>query len=336
MHLPKPQIIDPSSVPSLRWGVIGPGAIAESWVATVMENTQQRVSAVASRTPGRAQEFANKFSLEHVSANYEELVSRDDLDAVYIASYPSDHFEHAMLGLQAGKHVLIEKPLTLRSDHAIELLAFARSQGLLAMEAMWTRYLPQSTILRQLLDSGDLGKPELFSAQFCTDNRASTRLWTPGGGGILFDMGIYAVAMAQQILGNPSTIMSSGRVRPDGIEEEVSASFGYDSGARAHLLMSGIATLPQVASCSFENAQVTLHAPFLVPSAITVGTKDFYPNETTWTDTTGIVGHEGLAYQATWFADYVGANLLESPVHSHEDTVTTLKVMEEILQPLTS
>lgn len=149
-------------------------------------------------------------------------------------------------------------------------------------------------------------------------------------------MGIYVVAMAQQILGNPSTITSSGSFRPDGIEEEVSASFGYDSGARAHLLMSGIAILPQVGSCCFENAQVTLHAPFLMPSAITAGTKDFYPNETIWTDTTGIVGHEGLAYQATWFADYVGANLLESPVHSHEDTIATLKVIEEILQPLPS
>lgn len=336
MHLPKPQIIDPSSVPSLRWGVIGPGAVAKSWVATVLENTEQSVCAVASTTPGRAQEFADKFSLEHVSASNEELVSREDLDAVDIASCPSDHFEHAMLGLRAGKHVLIEKPLTLRSGHAIEPLAFARSQGLLAMEAMWRRYLPQSTILRQLLDSGELGKPELFSAQFCADNRAATRLWTPGGGGILFNMGIYVVAMAQQILGNPSTITSSGSFRPDGIEEEVSASFGYDSGARAHLLMSGIAILPQVGSCCFENAQVTLHAPFLMPSAITAGTKDFYPNETIWTDTTGIVGHEGLAYQATWFADYVGANLLESPVHSHEDTIATLKVIEEILQPLTS
>jgi len=315
---------------------MGPGAIAETWVGSVQKHTSQQVIAVASRTPGRAEDFAKQFGLEQVCATYDELVRRDDLDALYIASYPSDHFEHAMMALRAGKHVLVEKPLTLRSDHAAQLLSFARDHGLLAMEAMWTRYLPQSTILRSLMDSGELGQPELFVAQFCTDNRGVERLWTPGGGGILFDMGIYAVAMAQQILGNPSTISSSGTVRPDGIEEEMSVSLGYDSGARAHLLISGIASLPQVASCSFENAQVTLHAPFLVPSAITVGTKDFYPEETTWTDKTGIVGHEGLAYQATWFADYVGQGLLESPVHSHADTVATLSVMEEILSSITS
>jgi len=334
MRLPQPQIIDPSRVPSLRWGVIGPGAIAETFVGALQAHTHQRVTAVASRTPGRAAEFAQKFSLEHVSAHYEELVGRDDIDALYIASYPSDHFEHAMLGLRAGKHVLVEKPLTLRSDHATELLAFARAQGLLAMEAMWTRYLPQSTILRQLLDAGDLGKPESFVAQFCTDNRGVDRLWTPGGGGILFDMGIYAVAMAQQVLGNPTSITSSGRVRPDGIEEEMSVTLGYPSGARAHLLISGIASLPQVASCSFEHAQVSLHAPFFVPSAISVGTKDFYPRTTTWTDTTGIVGHEGLAYQATWFAGYVEKNLLESPVHTHDDTIATIRVMEHVLQAI--
>lgn len=336
MRLPEPVILDPQSVPHLRWGVMGPGAIAETWVGSVQKHTSQQVIAVASRTPGRAEEFAKQFGLEQVCATYDELVSRDDIDALYIASYPSDHFEHAMMALRAGKHVLVEKPLTLRSDHAAQLLSFARDHGLLAMEAMWTRYLPQSTILRSLMDSGELGQPELFATQFCTDNRGVERLWTPGGGGILFDMGIYAVAMAQQILGNPSTISSSGTVRPDGIEEEMSVSLGYDSGARAHLLISGIASLPQVASCSFENAQVTLHAPFLVPSAITVGTKDFYPEETTWTDKTGIVGHEGLAYQATWFADYVGQGLLESPVHSHADTVATLSVMEEILSSITS
>ncbi len=336
MQLPAPAIVDPHAVPVLRWGVIGPGAIAETWVGAVQKHTGQHVAAVASRTPGRASDFATKFSLDHVCDDYDQLVERDDIDAIYIASYPSDHFDHAMLALRAGKHVLVEKPLTLQSNQAAELLECARSQGLLAMEAMWTRYLPQSTILRAVLESDELGQPELFSAQFCTDNRGVERLWTPGGGGILFDMGIYTVAMAQQILGNPATVSSSGIVRPDGIEEEVSVALTYDSGARAHLLVSGIASLPQVASCSFEKGQLSLAAPFFVPSAISVMSKDFYPEGNTWTDSTGVSGHEGLAYQATWFADYVGQGLVESPVHTHEDTVATLRVMEEILISISS
>jgi len=185
-----------------------------------------------------------------------------------------------------------------------------------------------------MLQDGSLGAPELFISQFCTDNRDVERLWTKGGGGIVFDMGIYPIAMAQQFLGNPDTITAQGRVRPDLIEEEVTVSFGYSSGARAHLVISGIASLPQVASCSLENSQVTIHAPFLTPSGITLGSKDFYPRESTWLDATGITGHEGLSYQATAFSDYVSRGLSESPVHSHADTVATIAVMEEILKQI--
>ena len=334
MLLPSPQIIDPNGVPSLRWGVIGPGEIAKTWVGSVKAHTAQHVVAVASRTPGRAEEFASEFGIPTVVETYEDLVMRDDIDAVYIASYPVDHYQHAMLVLDAGKHVLIEKPISLRADHAEKILATAKERGLFAMEAMWTRYLPQSTILQQMLQDGSLGAPELFISQFCTDNRDVERLWTKGGGGIVFDMGIYPIAMAQQFLGNPDTITAQGRVRPDLIEEEVTVSFGYSSGARAHLVISGIASLPQVASCSLENSQVTIHAPFLTPSGITLGSKDFYPRESTWLDATGITGHEGLSYQATAFSDYVSRGLSESPVHSHADTVATIAVMEEILKQI--
>ena len=91
MLLPSPQIIDPNGVPSLRWGVIGPGEIAKTWVGSVKAHTAQQVVAVASRTPGRAEEFASEFGIPTVVETYEDLVMRDDIDAVYIASYPVDH-----------------------------------------------------------------------------------------------------------------------------------------------------------------------------------------------------------------------------------------------------
>ena len=109
----------------------------------------------------------------------------------------------------------------------------------------------------------------------------------------------------------------------------------YESGARASLVMSGIASLPQSASCSFEAAQVVLDAPFLVPSGIHVTSKDFYPTGEHWVDSTGIVGHEGLCYQATWFAHYVEQGLLESPVHTHQDVVDILRVLETVVDQVT-
>lgn len=327
--LPAPRIIDPSSVPALRWGVIGPGAIAEMFVGTIHKHTIQRVHAVASRTPGRAQEFAAKFGIPQVFDSYDQLVTAD-IDAVYIASYQGDHFEHAMLALAAGKHVLVEKPITYLPDEAEKLLATAKKSGLLAIEAMWTRYLPQSDIIRQLLASGDLGAPELFVSAFCTDNRAVERLWTKGGGGIIYDMGIYPIAMAQQFMGNPRTIEARGLVRPDGLDEESTVLLTYEAGGRAVLVTSGIASLPQRATCSLERGTVDVHAPFLAPSGVTVSTKEFYAESQSWRDESAVQGHEGLSYQATYFAKLVGEGQLESPVHSHADTVANIATAAEV------
>lgn len=330
MNLPKPETLDPTSVRVLKWGVIGPGGIAEVFVGSVQKHTPQNIHAVASRTPGRANEFAEKFNIPKVHESYEALVADPEIEAIYIASHQGDHFEHAMLALRAGKHVLVEKPITYFPEQAKELLAFAKSKGLLAMEAMWTRYLPQSNIIRSLIAEGSLGEPELFVSAFGVDNKAVPRLWQKGGGGIVFDMGIYPIAMSQQILGNPTSIKASGLVRPDGMDEESYTVLNYESGARASLVMSGIASLPIAASCSFEKAIISFGEPFFVPSSITLKTKDFYPEETAWVDETGIAGHEGLSYQATWFAKYLSEGRVESEVHTHQEVIRGIEIAHEI------
>lgn len=334
LTLPKPQLLDPTGVPVLKWGVIGPGNIAETFVGAVLKHTLQRITAVASRTPGRAAEFAQKFGLVTVHESYEALVADPELDAIYIASHQGDHFEHAMLAIAAGKHVLVEKPITYLPEQAAELLAAGRAKGVLVMEAMWTRYLPQSSIIRQLLESGELGAPELFTASFCSDNRAIERLWKPGGGGIIFDMGIYPIAMAQQFMGNPVSIQAMGRVRPDGMDEESYALLQYEGGGRAMLTMSGIASIPARASVSFERAMVELHPQFLAPSGISLLTKDFYATGDTWIDDLPVRGHEGLSYQANYFAQYVGESRLESPVHTHADVVANIQTAAEITRQI--
>ena len=330
MTLPVPQIIDPTSVPVLKWGVIGPGGIAEVFVGSVQKHTKQHFLAVASRTTGRAQEFADKFGIPRVHDSYEALVSDPEIDAIYIASHQGDHYEHAMLALKAGKHILVEKPITYFADQARELLAFAKSSGLFAMEAMWTRYLPQSDIIRQLIGTGSMGEPQLFVGAFGTDNRSVERLWKKGGGGIVFDMGIYPIAMAQQFMGNPVKILASGKVRPDGMDEESYVTLEYANGGRAQLTISGISSLPITAACSFDKAQIVIHEPFLAPSGVSLRDKEFYFSEESWVDETGIAGHEGLSYQATHFAKYVSEGLLESPLHNHHDTVENIRVAQEI------
>lgn len=334
MLIPAPAIIDPQSVPSLRWGIIGPGGIAEVFVSSSQKHTTQVFSAVASRTKGRAQEFASKYGIGKVHENYERLVQDPELDAIYIASWQVEHFEHAMLALDAGKHVLVEKPITVLPEHAAQIFDLAKQKGLLAMEAMWTRYLPQSTIIRKLLAAGELGVPELFAASFCADNRGIKRLWTKGGGGIVYDMGIYPIAMAQQFMGNPIKITAIGSVDENLMDKESFTLLEYENGSRAHLTTSGIATLPVTANCSFTNGVLALADPFFVPSGLSLRDKELYFTEQLWKDQTPIKGHDGLSYQATWFAKYVSEGRTESEVHGAQDTIANIRVAQEITRQL--
>ena len=334
MRLPDPEIIDPKAVPSLKWGVIGPGGIAEVLVASSKKFTSQQFHAVASRTEGRAQEFANKLEIPVVHGNYQALVEDESLDAIYVASWHHEHFEHAMLALNAGKHVLVEKPITIDPSHAEQLFALAKQKGLLAMEAMWTRYLPQSTIVRKLLSEGDLGTPEFFSASFCVDNRHIPRLWQKGGGSIIYDMGIYPIAMAQQFMGNPTKITSIGSLTENKLDRESFSVFEYASGAKAQVTASGIATIPSTASCSFEKATLVIDEPFFVPSGLSLRDKELYFTETSWKDQTQIQGHDGLSYQTTWFAKYVAEGRVESEVQSAADTIANIRVAAEITRQL--
>ncbi len=330
MHLPKPEEIASDSVPSLRWGVIGPGKIANALVETTLKNTNQKFTAVASRSPERAKDFADKFGIGLVLENYDQLVNSSEIDAVYIASWQSDHFEHAMLALNAGKHVLVEKPITYSPDQARQIFTLAKSKNLLAMEAMWTRYLPQSTIIRQLLADGELGQPRLLSANFCVDNSHSARLWTKGGGGIIYDMGIYPIAIAQQFMGNPINLIATGKVDENDLDMETFSTLEYANGGRAQLISSGISTIPTTASCAFENGVVVIDEPFFVPSGIKLRDKNLYFKEQSWRDESSIQGHEGLCYQVNYFAKYVSEGRVESPVHGAADTVANIEVAEEI------
>jgi predicted dehydrogenase len=328
---PEPRLVKPNAVPSYRWGVMGAAAIAEAFVAGVQKHTSQQIVAVASRTPGKAEIFASKFGIEHHDS-YEELLAREDIDIIYIPTLPTQHREHALMAIAAGKHVLIEKPVALSSEEAAEIFTAAKSAGLLAMEAMWTRYLPQADVLAQLLESKALGEIDFLNVSMCQANKAVPRLWKPGHGDPFFDMGIYPVSFAQSIFGNPTSISAQGQLTENGIEAEVSVQLGYASGARAYLLVSAWSGVPSIAQISGSNGRLSVGPEFFAPSRIELSEQTFNAIPTVWEDRSGVVAHEGLSYQATAMASYLDRGLLESPLESHEDSIANLKVCEDVIK----
>ncbi len=334
VKLPAPRLLDPSSVPSLRWGIIGPGQIAEAFATTVLANTGQRIVAAASRTPGRAQTFADKFSIPTYLSMYEELVERDDIDAVYIANQPNDHFSTSMLALEAGKPILVEKPFTQSVEDARSIFVRAGELGLLAMEAMWTRYLPQMDVARQLIASGAIGEPRLVMSDFCQDSRSVPRMWRKGHGSPLWDMGIYPIALTHMVLGEPTSIEARGIVLDTGMDAETTAYLTYESGARATFTVSGLVDAPLHAVISGEDGVIEFGTPYIFPTGVGLAGKGLDEPMHWWIDESGINRHAGLAYQVTAFADYIGRGLLESPLQSHDDSLACLRVAAEITRCL--
>jgi predicted dehydrogenase len=328
---PTPEIIDPASVRSYRWGIMGAADIAQAFVSSVQKHSKQHIVAVASRTPGKAEAFAKNFGIESHD-NYEELLARDDIDAIYIPTLPSQHRDHALQAIAAGKHVLIEKPVTLVPSEAAEIFLAAKAKGVLAMEAMWTRYLPQYDIIRKLMNDNALGDIELVNVSMCQANLEVPRLWKKGHGDPFTDMGIYPISFCQTFLGNPTKITAQGKLNHDGIPEEVSVQLQYANGARAYVLVSGRAAIPGIGQIAGTKAKLDVGPEFFIPSKLELRSVDFNSSPTTWKDESAVIGHEGLCYQATALASFLDQGLLESPYESHAESIANLEVCAEVIR----
>ena len=332
LELPAPRLIDPGAVPALRWGVVGT-SIADRFVAALHAHTTQRAVAVTARDPEKTAAFAARHGVDRVLPSVEALVSDPEVDVVYVSTPHTLHREQALAAIAAGKHVLVEKPIAMSADEAREVTAAGRAAGVLVMEAMWTRYLPQSDVLRQVLAASTIGDVHLVTADFgfALPYDPTHRLWDPAlGGGALLDAGVYPISFAASVLGAPDRVVAEGESGPGGVDVRADLMLSYGSGARALLSTSLSSHLPVRASVVGSEGRVDVGSPFFGPSSITLtlgGGDD--ERSATWTDDRFASLHEGLSDQATAFASYVAEGRVESPVHTHDDVVGVMQVIDE-------
>ncbi len=240
---------DPMAAPAIRWGVLGPGGIANTFADAVHEGTRSRVVAVGSRAPARARDFTARHGVERAHGSYADLVADPDVDAVYVASPHSEHHEHALLALRAGKPVLVEKSFTRSRREADEVLATAEASGLLAAEAMWSRYLPHYDVIRRTVEAGTLGDVVLVDADH------GQLLW-PGGparlsqpelaGGALLDLGVYPLSFADHVLGGLEGVTAQSTLTDLGVDATTTIQARGPLGGLAHLWcsMAGATSCP--------------------------------------------------------------------------------------------
>lgn len=218
-------------------GIIGAGWIAEKMAEALTPLEDYCVYAIASRSIGKATEFAGRWNIPKAYGSYEDMVKDNDVDLVYIATPHSHHFPHAMLALNAGKPVLVEKAFTANAAEAEELIETARSKGLFITEAIWTRYMPLSHKVKEIMESGIIGKPRVITATLCYMMEFKERILRPDlCGGALLDLGVYALNFARMYFGTDIVrTVSNCHMGPTGIDLQECISLSYADGKMANL-----------------------------------------------------------------------------------------------------
>lgn len=233
---------------ALRWGILGTGHIAHAFAAD-LRLAGLDVAAVGSRSSASAEAFAAELAdgsdVPRAHGSYEQLAADEDVDIVYVATPHPFHAAHARLVLEQDTHVLVEKPFTLNAGEAAALRDLARSRGLLAMEAMWTRYLPQMVRIREIIASGALGEiraAHAENAHVLPSDPAHRINALELGGGALLDLGVYPVAFVHDMLGAPSTVQSVARFGETGADTEVATTMVHRAGTVSTTLASSRAS----------------------------------------------------------------------------------------------
>ncbi|WP_460775702.1 Gfo/Idh/MocA family protein [Microbacterium sp. GXF7504] len=326
--MPTPRTYPLRGGPSLRWGIVAPGAIAADFVHALHTHTDQRVVAVASRSPERGAAFAQRHGIPRSHAGYEGLYADTDVEIVYVAAPHSQHLALALGAIGAGKHVLVEKPIGLSADQARIIRDAARSAGVFAMEAMWTRFLPQTDVMVQLRDAGDLGEVRLVTADFGFRAEGGGRILDPAlGGGALLDLGVYLVWLSRLWLGAPDTVEARGIRSSTGVDAQSTVVLGHESGAQAVLTTSLLVGSPGRAGISGAAAHLDLDPAWVFPSGFDLVTGDGMRQR--FDDASGLTRRQGMAWQTATVARHVADGRIEAPEHPLDASIGVLAVIDE-------
>lgn len=327
--LPCSRIRDPFDAPAIRWGVLAPGGIAHDWTTALHETTASRVAAVGSRSLDRARAFAAEFGVERAHGSYDALVADGAVDAIYVASPHSEHHDHALLALAAGKPVLVEKAFTRNAIEALEVVEAARAQGLLAVEAMWTRFLPHIDVVRRCLEDGVLGEVKSVQADHgqLLFPDGPLRLADPAlAGGALLDLAIYPISFAHLALGAFTAIHATGTLAETGVDASETVAVIGRQGAIGTLASTMLAKTPCSASVSGTAGRLEIDGWFYQPN--TVRLIDLDDRETDRYETPR--REHGLAYEAAEFARLLTAGKTESDLLPLDETLRLMHVLDDV------
>ncbi len=306
-------------------GILGAGSIARKMAYTLSAMEGYECRAIASRSIEKAEAFAAEYGIRCAYGSYEELVQDPEIELVYIATPHSFHYQHAKLCIEHGKPVLCEKAFTANAREAEELIRLAEEKGVFITEAIWTRYLPLSLKIMELIHGGAIGRPYTLSANLCYPIEYKERIQRPElGGGALLDIGIYALNFTAMIFGDEIEQTVSACTKTEtGMDAQESIT-QFFSGNRMAVLYSSIyprsdrkgiisgdggflivENINNPETSRLYNLNYQLIAEYPAPPCIT-----------------------GFEYQVKACFDALDKGLLETPYMPHKETLRIMRMMD--------
>jgi predicted dehydrogenase len=333
---------------AFRWGVVGTGAIACQFAADLKYLPGAGVAAVCSRSAESAEAFRKRTGAAKAYTLLDDMLADQEVDAVYVATPNIWHAQQAIAALDAGKPVLVEKPLATTVGEAESMAASATKSGALLMEGLWTRFLPAVTAVRTMLAQRAIGdivhvKGEL--AYFHAENPAS-RFFDPMlGGGAALDLGVYLLSLAVDLFGAPERVEGRWKAARTGVDCRMDFHLSFSNGSDAAL------------SCGFDRdgdnaftifgtkGAIRLNPPFLKAQQVTLFSAPLrglagaggltgkalarlpFPGKTAKNHP---FPSGGLQFEAEAFARSVRQGARQNGVMPLEDSIAVLKIIEAI------
>ena len=326
------RVPDTRDAPTLNWGIMGPGWIAERFIASLQQFTTQNVAAIGSRDQARAQAMAERFGIKTAYGSYEDLVSDERIDIVYVATPHPAHHDCAIMALEAGKHVLIEKPIAINAKQARAIAQAAKARGRFCMEAMWTFFLPKFEVIDRLIADGWIGDIRTVIADH-------GEFFTPGhrimrrdlAGGPLLDLGTYPAALVSKLLGPPERLSAVGQPAPSGVNGQLSVVLEHRGGSESLFHTTIFSNTPSMATIAGSRGTIIVDGPAYLPGGFTLslhnGTKARYEEPTS--------GHQGgLHFQAAAVARSIAAGEIENARRPLAAAIETLELMDAVREQI--
>ncbi len=321
---------------TLRWGIIGPGSIANNFADGLAQSVSGRLAAIASRDAVRRQSFGDKYKIDAAKrhATYAAILADEDVDAIYISTPHPFHAELSIAALRAGKHVLCEKPAGMNGAEVTAVTEVAAQEGRFFMEAFMYRCHPQIARVLEIIASGEIGVPHHVKTHFGFNApyKPGSRLYDLAlGGGAILDVGGYPVSLARLIAGaavgqpfaNPVSVKGTGVLAETGVDAVAYGLLGFASGFTAEIATACGRNMDNRAVISGPLGQIVIDDPW-VPGR-NVGPSTTKIHITTKDTRTEVLGDEKMlfAFEAELVSGAILAGGLQAPhpAPSHADSI---------------